>query len=110
MEKNDFEKLITGIEQVIEQKNGKRILRTTTRRRYCFTPLREYDASRIRSIRTTNQLSQNDLADLIGVKKKTIQAWEASRNIPNGAASRLLSVLEDDPGIISRFIQSEKSI
>ena len=107
MKNNDFNKLITGIEQVIDHNNGIRKLRTTTRRKYQFTPLKEYNADSIRSIRTSNHLSQNDLADLLGVKKKTVQAWEASRNIPNGAASRFLSVLEDDPRIIRRFLQSE---
>lgn len=65
--------------------------------RYRFAPLREYDAGKITAIRTVNHLSQSDLADLMGVKKKTVQAWEASRNVPSGAASRLLSVIEDDP-------------
>ena len=53
-----------------------------------------------------NHLSQNDLADLLGVKKKTVQAWEASRNVPSGVASRLLSVIEDNPEIIGCFVVS----
>ncbi|MCK5735615.1 MAG: helix-turn-helix domain-containing protein [Spirochaetaceae bacterium] len=106
MDKNDFSKLIMGVEQLIDHKNGKRQLRTTTRRRYQFMPLREYDSVKIRSIRTMNHLSQNDLADLLGVKKKTVQAWEASRNVPSGVASRLLSVIEDNPEIIGCFVVS----
>ena len=106
MNEQDFDKLKTGLEQLIDHKVGNIQLRTTTRRRYRFAPLREYDASRIKMIRTLNHLSQNDLADLMGVKNKTVQAWEASRNIPSGVASRLLSVIEDDPGIIRRYIDS----
>ena len=106
MDKQDFDKLITGVEQLIDHRLGNRQLRTTTRRRYLFTPLREFDADRIKTIRTMNHLSQNDLADLMGVKKKTVQAWEASRNTPSGVASRLLSIIEDDPGIIRRFVVS----
>jgi putative transcriptional regulator len=106
MDEQDFDKLITGAEQLIDHKVGHIQLRTTTRRRYRFAPLREYNAGRIKMIRTLNHLSQNDLADLMGVKKKTVQAWEASRNTPSGVASRLLSVIEDDPGIIRRFVES----
>ena len=106
MNDKDFDKLIEGVNQVIDHKKGSRQLRSSTRRRYCFAPLREYDAGRIKGIRTVNHLSQNDLADLLGVKKKTVQAWEASRNVPSGVASRLLSVIEDDPAIIKRFVES----
>jgi putative transcriptional regulator len=106
MDKQDFDKLIKGVGQLIDYKNGNIQLRTTTRRRYRFAPLREYNAGRIKTIRTLNHLSQTDLADLMGVKKKTVQAWEASRNTPSGVASRLLSIIEDDPGIIRRYIES----
>jgi putative transcriptional regulator len=106
MDNQDFNKLIEGVDQLVEYKKGNLQLRTTTRRRYLFAPIREYDAGRIKTIRTLNHLSQNDLADLMGVKKKTVQAWEASRNTPSGVASRLLSVIEDDPGIIRRFVES----
>lgn len=59
-----------------------------------ITPVKQYTGSEVRRIRTTNNLTQNLLAKYIGVSKKTVEAWEAGRNVPNGPSSRLLEMLE----------------
>ncbi len=58
-------------------------------------PVREYSADDIKRIRKTVGASQGFLANWLGVSKKTVQAWESGRNIPNGTSARLLSLLDD---------------
>ena len=42
-------------------------------------------------------------AGLMGVSPKTVEAWEAGRNMPDGPARRILSMLKTDPGLPQRF-------
>ena len=49
-----------------------------------------------------------DFAQYMGVSVKTVEAWEAGRNHPEGAACRLLALTKKDPqfpiktGIVAR--------
>lgn len=53
-----------------------------------------YSASQIKDIRTNLSLTQKMFAYVIGVSEKTVEAWEAGRNTPQGPAQRFLSVLD----------------
>ena len=37
------------------------------------------------------------------VSDKTVEAWEAGTNHPSGAASRILSMMEMDKELVTRF-------
>jgi putative transcriptional regulator len=67
-------------------------------------PVREYTAEDIKRIRKKTGTTQGFLANWLGVSKKTIQAWESGRNIPNGASARLLSLLEMNDVSIDVFL------
>lgn len=60
-----------------------------------LTPTKTYTGAAVKKIRLQHQMTQNLLAKFIGVSKKTVEAWEAGRNQPNGPSSRLLEMLED---------------
>ena len=42
-------------------------------------------------------MTQVLFAKYLGVSLKTIEAWEAGRNQPNGTACRMLSITKKDP-------------
>ncbi len=67
-------------------------------------PVREYTAEDIKKIRKKTGTTQGFLANWLGVSKKTVQAWESGRNIPNGASARLLSLLEKNDVSIDVFL------
>jgi putative transcriptional regulator len=64
----------------------------------------EYNADRIKKIRESLNLSQMLFAEAMGVSIKTIEAWEAGRNKPQGPASRFLQLLEQD----SHFLEEHQ--
>ena len=74
---------------------------TKKRVRQHITPLKEYDKQRIRDIRSKTGLTQQLFAEVIGVSKKTVEAWEYGNNAPNGPARRLLALLENGDKIIA---------
>ena len=57
-------------------------------------PAKKYTGKDIKAIRRANGLTQSLLAAYLCVSKKTVEAWEANRNVPNGSSSRLLELLE----------------
>ena len=53
--------------------------------------------SEIKEIRKSVGMTQVLFAKYLGVSLKTVEAWEAGRNQPNGTACRLLAITKKDP-------------
>jgi len=104
MKENVFESIMTGLNQAIQYENG--TLTGVRRRKVTISPLPEYKADKIRSIRNTLNLSQMIFSEAIGVSIKTVEAWESGRNKPQGPALRMLQLLETD----SSFLEEHKII
>jgi putative transcriptional regulator len=89
-----FEDIKIGLEQAIEYEKGNLKANTVKLK---MKPLTDFSAKEVREIRIRTNLSQASFAKLFGVSKKTVEAWEAGRNIPNGTAKRFLELLHEDP-------------
>ncbi len=62
-------------------------------------------ASRIREVRLTFDITQEHLAQLLGVSWTSVSRWEQGRRRPTPASARLLAVLERacfDPDLVTR--------
>jgi len=94
-----FESIMRGLSEVKAHHEGKLKLKTTAIE---IAPLPVYDAKAVKSLRLALGLSQTVFAQVLGVAKKTVEAWEAGRNVPSGAACRFLEVLRKDHGFIQR--------
>ncbi len=68
-----------------------------------FAPPREYGACEIKEIRNSLGMTQAVFALFMGVSKKTVEAWESGRNMPDGPARRLLAMVQADPEIPARY-------
>ena len=51
-------------------------------------------------------LSQKVFADVVGVSKKTVEAWENGRNKPEGAARRLIGMMAKNKNIVQEIVHS----
>lgn len=89
-----FEEIKAGLNEAIEYEKGnlKANSRTLT-----ITPIEEFTASEIKDIRKNTGMTQVLFAKYLGVSLKTVEAWEAGRNQPNGTACRMLSITKKDP-------------
>jgi putative transcriptional regulator len=75
---------------------------------YRVEPVRKYNAEEVRNIRSELGISQTSFANVMGVSKKTVEAWESGRNTPAGPASRILSLLQADPSLLECYHIIEK--
>lgn len=62
-----------------------------------------FNADEVKRIRHSTEMSQKVFASYMGVSDKTVEAWEAGTNHPSGAASRLLSLMEQDRELTIKF-------
>ncbi len=86
-----YDDIKLGLEQAIEYEKGTLKARKT---KMSITPVAKFSAQEIKDIRHKTGLSQAMFAKYMGVSVKTVEAWEAGRNHPDGAASRLLSLTQ----------------
>lgn len=66
----------------------------------------EFDARRVRHLRSKLGASQDVFARLVGVSKIQAQSWEQGRRVPSPLARRLLETVEADP---KRFLRMLKA-
>lgn len=94
------ESILRGLSEALEDAQGKRQLLTHT---CSIAPIREYHADEIKKIRNSLGMSQTFFAGFMGVSKKTVEAWEAGRNMPDGPARRILAMVQIDPELPERY-------
>ena len=100
-----FDKIKTGLEEAVAYERGTLRAKTT---KLSVLPVDHYEADEIREIRKSTGFTQAVFAQYMGVSVKTVEAWEAGRNHPEGTACRLLALTQTDPafpintGIVAR--------
>ncbi|MBE5874752.1 MAG: helix-turn-helix domain-containing protein [Lachnospiraceae bacterium] len=96
-----YESIMAGLTEAVEDAQSKD--NKLRRRVVTIVPVKEYSASEIQAIRKSTGLSQRLFAGYMGVSDKTVEAWEAGKNRPSGAASRLLTMMEMDADLTKEF-------
>lgn len=99
MKEKAYKDIIQGLNEAIAYKNGTGKARV---QKLSINPVGDFTPSDIKAIRKSLNLSQVNFAIVMGVSTKTVEAWEAGTNIPNGCARRLFHVLQTDPDIVTR--------
>ncbi len=57
-----------------------------------------WDAQSVRGLRWHLELTQDQLAEELGVRQQTVSEWETGAYRPRGASGRLLSIIADNAG------------
>jgi len=100
--KKIYSSIIKGLNEAIEHEKGKSVP-GLKRKKISIVPVPHYNSSKIKEIRNKLQLSQSTFANIIGVSIKTVEAWEAGRNIPQGPAQRMLWLMEKDNNLLKKY-------
>ena len=89
-----YDGIMQGLQEAIDYNEGKIKARTKT---ISIKPVRDFAAPEIKNIRNELGMTQVLFAGFMGVSAKTVEAWEAGRNMPDGPARRILAMLKVDP-------------
>lgn len=87
--------IIKGLNQALAHAKGNKL--SVVEHKMSIMPLTSYKKDEIKIIRKKINLSQNLFAKALGVSKKTVEAWESGRNIPQGPAQRILYIIKTNP-------------
>ena len=94
--------LLKGLQQAAKMEEGTLIGRD--RVRTLSKPAPKWSSREIRRLRLEIfHMSQPVFASLLNVKPATIRAWEQGQRVPDGAAARLLEILEENTNIAERL-------
>lgn len=93
-----FAELMESAQEALEHAGGRRELRTTR----LPEPPEPMSWSDVKRLRARVRTSQAVFAHYLNVSTKLVQAWEARRREPEGAALRLLRLAEKYPGVVFR--------
>lgn len=63
----------------------------------------------VRAIRKKHGLSQEQFANLLGIKIGTLRNWEQGRRSPTGAARVLLTIADKHPEVVLNIVQETVS-
>ena len=94
-----FDEIMASINETSEAAQNNKL-----KAKIFIKPVKKYDAEGVKKIRTSLRLTQVMFAGLLGVSLKTVEAWEAGRNIPMGPASRVLDLLSEDETVARKFV------
>ncbi|HWQ81015.1 MAG TPA: helix-turn-helix domain-containing protein [Ignavibacteria bacterium] len=93
--------MFAGLKEAHEIVKG---AKSAKRKREIIIPeLSEYKGVEIKRLRKSVALTQQTFAAVLGVSVKTVEAWEASRNIPEGPTQRILCALDKNKNFFKMF-------
>lgn len=95
-----FKSITTGLEQAVQIENDHLSAR---KNKLTVSPVEEFTNLEIKEVRESLNMTQVIFAQIIGVSKKTVEAWEAGINSPNGPAKRIISMLKEDPSLPEKY-------
>jgi putative transcriptional regulator len=91
-----FREVMTSAGEALAHAEGKRALRTTE----LPAPPTPMTATEIKTMRARVNASQTVFARYLNVSTQLVQAWEAGRRTPEGAALRLLRIGGSNPSVV----------
>jgi putative transcriptional regulator len=92
--------IFNGLNQALEYSLGNKN-NTVLTHKVSISELPNFQSQDIKKIRNKLKLSQNLFAQILGVSKKTVEAWESGKNIPQGPAQRILFIISKNPIILN---------
>ncbi|MBJ3817058.1 helix-turn-helix domain-containing protein [Shimwellia pseudoproteus] len=82
-----FDELKASLEEAVDIKNGTKAPARVTR----------YELADVRAIRENLNITQSEMAKVLGTSLDTIKSWETGRRNPTGLAAKVLATIKANP-------------
>ena len=92
-----FSGIMAGLEEALAYEKGEAKAKTFVRKR----SLPDVD---VKKTRNKLKMSQKAFAEVLGVSKRTVEAWETGKTNPTPTAKKLISLIDRDESIIAKLL------
>jgi len=96
-----YESIMQGLTEAVEYEQGNK--EKARSMKLTIAPVPEITPKEIKDLRKSMKMTQNTFAMVMGVSRKTVEAWEAGTNSPIGVARRMLGMLQIDNSIPTKY-------
>lgn len=97
-----FEQIRSGLLDSIAHSRGELTLRTTE----LPAPPPAASPARVAALRRRLKMSQSVFAAVLNVSPKLVQSWEQGLRTPDRGDLRLIQIIEQDPGLLTKLLAS----
>ena len=98
------ERLVEAMQEALDHSAEKIELRTSNYTIANVAPVcKTITVDEIKETRKRLGVSQSVFAIILGVSKKTVESWETGRYTPDGAARRLIMIIQADPAFPEKY-------
>lgn len=91
-----FEGIMDGLEEALAYEKGKASRETYVRKK----SLPEVNVS---TLRGKLSMTQKTFASVLGVSKRTVEAWECGKTTPTPTAKKLMFLIEQDSSLVEKL-------
>ncbi|WP_408099114.1 helix-turn-helix domain-containing protein [Peredibacter sp. HCB2-198] len=95
------EALVSATREAVNYTRGKTSLKASAAKLLAAPP--EYSPKSIKDFRSQFDLTQDLLAQILGVKSSAVKHWEQGIRVPSASVRRLLQILESDPNVLKKI-------
>lgn len=88
-----FDELKASLEEAVEIQNGAKEPARVTR----------YELADVKAIRAQLNVSQREMAQVLGTSLDTIKSWETGRRNPTGLAAKVLAAIQTNPKLFQEL-------
>jgi len=96
-----YDKITQGLSEAIDYEKGK--LKGVKTDRVQIAQLPHFKGEMVQKIRLKQNMTQKTFSGVMGVSIKTVEAWEAGRNVPEGPAQRMLELMNKDETLLEKY-------
>ena len=91
-----FSGVMEGLEEALAHKKGKASAETLARKR-------SLPVVNVFAIRSSLSMTQKDFAEILGVSRRTVEAWESGKNTPTPTAPKLMFLIQQDHSRVQKL-------
>ena len=92
-----FSDLMDGLEEALAHSKGKASAETFVRKR-------SLPAVNVAEIRESLSMTQKAFATVLGVSRRTVEAWESGKSTPTPTAKKLMFLIQSDHSLVEKLI------
>ena len=91
-----FSGVMEGLEEALAHKKCTASAETLARKR-------SLPVVNVFAIRSSLSMTQKDFAEILGVSRRTVEAWESGKNTPTPTARKLMFLIQQDHSLVQKL-------